>query len=266
MIEPQPRAAINLRIFTKFFLRASSMKRSVILLILLLAIALPANAAGQKKRRNGAKSKPETKSTTTPAAPAVMARVRYKSGRELFGRIVEINLKSITIDAGQGNIITTSLQEVASLNIGELPPKVDAQFVTDADNAYRALLALAQATEGITYQEYQPKVSQAKATVESFISKYERSGPGDLFRIMRQAVRGFEIVSPIWSLRVGIEQHKYVYDNSEQMRPVLEIFPGIRQVAWKQNDRYPIEKVIAWLWVQSGQLVEQSRQQLVRLR
>src|SRR5689334_3217171 len=137
------------------------MKRSLILLALLVAITLPAHAQSQKKRKTpakGAKTTPELK-TSQPASSAVPVRVRYKNGRELYGRITDINMRTITIDAGQGSLITTPLQEVVSLNIGETAPKVDQQFLIDADVAYRALVALSQATEGITYQEYQPKVT-----------------------------------------------------------------------------------------------------------
>jgi hypothetical protein len=102
--------------------------------------------------------------------------------------------------------------------------------------------------------------------VEILIAKHERSGQTELFRNMRAAVSCFEMVVPIWSLRIGQEQHKYVSESTKQMRPILDMFPEIKQVTWKQNERYPIEKVIAWVWIQAGKLVEQSKQQLVQIR
>lgn len=227
-------------------------------------LILSVNAANAQKRRRSSSTTAPAK--TTPANN-IQVHVHFTNGNDVYGRLIDINLKNISIDPGNGKVIIATLQEVASMSIGEAQPKVDAQFLSDADAAIRALAALSVSTDNnIGYSEYQNRLSNTKSIVENFIAKNDRKGPADLINAIRGSMRGFEMVLPVWSLRVGAEQHKYVFDNSEEMRPIFETFPDIKQVIWKQNDRYPIEKVIAWVWVQSSKLVEQSKQQIARLK
>ncbi len=231
---------------------------------LFLSSPLPALAT-QKKPKRASKT---TASKATSAPSNLPVRLRLTNGRELTGKLIDINVREINISLDNGSSITTSLQEVETMTIGEKAvKKIDPQFLNEADVAYKVLLALVTATDNqIRYNEYQTKLADTKSAVETFINKNQNSNQTELFRTMRLAVRSFEMVIPIWSLRVGQEQHKYVTDSSEQMRQILESFPEIKQVTWKQNDRYLIEKVIAWVWVQASQQVEQSRQQLAQLR
>lgn len=242
------------------------MKKAFLLFLVLTVSVSLIQATPQKKKRRAVKEAPETTKPTVSTSN-VQVRVRYTNGREVYGRLVNISMNQVIVDAGNGVIVSSTLQEVASLGVGETVPKVDPQFISDANTALQSLVALSIATEGITFSQYQPKVNEAKQAIESFVTKYERTPQPEIFKSLRTVIRGYEMVTPIWSLRVGTEQHKYVYDTSEQMKPVFELFPDIKQVAWKEKGQYyPIEKVIAWIWQQNTGLVNQARQQVAKLR
>ncbi|MEW6733641.1 MAG: hypothetical protein AB1489_20095 [Acidobacteriota bacterium] len=243
------------------------MRRGILLFLTVLLLAAANVYAIQPQKKRKSSQKPAASKTINPP-PIIQVRVRFTNGREYYGRLIDINLKGVSIDAGNAGVVTASLQEVASLTIGETAAKkMEPQFFNDADTAYRSLLALSIATDAkISYGEYQPKLNEAKVAVEAFLARYENSGQKELINTMRAALRSYEVVLPVWSLRLGQEQHKYVTDTSEQMKPVLELFPEIKQVTWKRNDRYPIENVIAWVWLQAARFTEQSKQQLARLR
>ena len=100
----------------------------------------------------------------------------------------------------------------------------------------------------------------------NIIANHQQDGQAEVLEKMRNTIRSFEMVVPIWTLSVGQEKHKYVYDNSTEMKPVFELFADIKTVTWKQNDRYAIERVIPWIWLQSARLVDEAKQQLARLR
>jgi hypothetical protein len=241
------------------------MKKAFLLFLVLLVSTSLVQATPQKKKKRGtAKEVPET---TKPVVTSnVQVKVRYTNGREVYGRLVNISMNQVIVDAGNGLIVSSTLQEVASLGIGETMPKLDPQFISDANTAVQSLVALSVATEGITFSQYQPKVNEAKQAIESFIAKYEKTPQPEIFKALRTVIRGYEMVTPIWSLKIGAEQHKYVYDTSEQMKPVFELFPEIKQVTWKEKGQYyPIEKVIAWVWQQNTGLVNQARQQIAKL-
>lgn len=242
---------------------------ALILLALIPAYGL-GQAAPQKKTRKKAAKPP---ATPNAGRPTIQVRVVFTNGKEVSGRLIDISPTNVAVDPGNGTVVAAQLTDVASLTIGQViipsatNKKPDPQFVADADNAFRQLQALAVATENnISFNEYKPKLAQTKAGIDAFLVKYERSGQFEVLKTMRDAMRGFELVLPVWSLRVGYEQHKYVIENSDQMRPIIETFPEIRQVTWRQNERYPIEKVIPWLWTQSARLIEQSKLQLAKMR
>ncbi len=241
-------------------------KASVLFLVLLVSISL-AQAMPQKKKKRGAKEPVETTKPVSSASQ-IQARIRYINGTEVSGRLINISMTQVLVDAGNGKIVTSTLQEVASLSIGvgEPPVKADPQFISDANNALQALSLLSAATSGVTFSQYQPKVSEAKQAVETFIVKHEKTSQQELFKSLRGIIKGYESVSPIWSLQIGQERHKYVYDYSEEMKPIFELYPDIKQVAWRQNERYPIEKVIAWVWQQNTQLVDQTKLKVAKLR
>lgn len=243
-----------------------SIKKAYTLFIVLIVSVSLVQATPQKKKKRAAAKEPIENTKPVPATSQMQVKIRYTNGTEVYGRLININMTQVLVDAGNGKIITSTLQEVASLSIGETPPKIDPQFVSDASTALQSLSNLSIATSGITFSQYQPKVSETKQAVEAFIGKHGKTPQQDLFKSLRNIVRGYESVSPIWSLRVGQEQHKYVYDYSEEMKPVFELYPDIKQVAWKQNERYPIEKVIAWIWQQNTQLVDQTKQKVAKLR
>ena len=80
------------------------------------------SAAQQKKRKSP--PKPATSKTAAQPAPAIPVRVRFNSGQEVSGRLVDINLKNVSVDQGNGNIIIASMQEVASLTLGDTKAKI----------------------------------------------------------------------------------------------------------------------------------------------
>lgn len=241
-------------------------KASLLFLVLLVSVSL-VQATPQKKKKRVVKEPVETTKPVTSASQ-IQARVRYTNGTEISGRLINISMTQVLIDAGNGKIVTSTLQEVASLSIGvgDPPAKVDPQFISDANNALQVLTSLSAATSGITFSQYQPKVSEAKQAIEAFLVRHEKTSQQELLKSLKGIVKGYESVSPIWSLQIGLERHKYVYDYSEEMKPVFELYPDIKQVAWKQNERYPIEKVIAWIWQQNTQLVDQAKIKVSKLR
>lgn len=244
-------------------------KASLLFLVLIVCVSLASAVTPQKKKKRS-----NTKETTEVAKPAVnnsqiQVRVRYTNGREVAGRLINITMSQVVVDAGNGLVVTSSLQEVASLNVGvgEIPAKIDPQFISDANTALQSLTSLSAATSGITFSQYQPKVDETKRAIDTFLTKYEKNNQSELVKSIKTIIRGYETVTPIWSLRVGLEQHKYVYDYSEQMKPVFELYPQIKQVTWKEKGQYyPIEKVIAWIWQENTRLVDQTRQQVSKLK
>lgn len=244
-------------------------KASLLFLILMVCVSLTSAITPQKKKkRNNTK---ETKEVAKPATTSsqIQVRVRYTNGREVAGRLINITMNQVVVDAGNGLVVTSSLQEVASLNVGvgEIPAKIDPQFINDANTALQSLSSLSIATSGITFSQYQPKVDETKKAIDSFLTKYEKNNQSELVKSIKTIIRGYETVTPIWSLRVGLEQHKYVYDYSEQMKPVFELYPQIKQVTWKEKGQYyPIEKVIAWIWQENTRLVDQTKLQVSKLK
>ncbi|MFY9223386.1 MAG: hypothetical protein WAQ98_12000 [Blastocatellia bacterium] len=244
-------------------------KASLLFLVLIVCVSLTSAITPQKKKKRS--STKETKEVAKPAAnsPQIQVRVRYTNGREVAGRLINITMSQVIVDAGNGLVVTSSLQEVASLNVGvgEIPAKVDPQFISDANTALQSLTSLSAATSGITFSQYQPKVDETKRAIDAFLIKYEKNNQSELVKSIKGIIRGYETVTPIWSLRVGLEQHKYVYDYSEQMKPVFELYPQIKQVTWKERGQYyPIEKVIAWIWQENTRLVDQTKLQISKLK
>lgn len=244
------------------------MRKIALFISLVLILSLTTSTSAYQRRRGGGKK--AAPAPTTPVAPTpannVQVYVKYTNGQEVYGRLIDINMKTVLVNAENGTVVTSKLEEIAILSVGKTRPKISQQFLTDADGALRALQTLSSATDGITYSEYQPKINQAKAVVEAFIANHQQDGQAEILGKMHNAIRSFEMVVPIWTLSVGQEKHKYVYDNSAEMKPVFELFTDIKTVAWKQNDRYPIEKVIPWIWLQSARLVDETKQQLAKLR
>lgn len=244
-------------------------KASLLFLVLMVCVSLTSAITPQKKKKRS-----NTKETTEVAKPAasssqIQVRVRYTNGREVAGRLINITMNQVVVDAGNGLVVTSSLQEVASLNVGvgEIPAKIDPQFINDANTALQSLSSLSIATSGITFSQYQPKVDETKKAIDTFLTKYEKNNQSELVKSIKTIIRGYETVTPIWSLRVGLEQHKYVYDYSEQMKPVFELYPQIKQVTWKEKGQYyPIEKVIAWIWQENTRLVDQTKLQVSKLK
>jgi hypothetical protein len=252
------------------------MNKVILGLTILAVIGANSELGWAQKSKKTTKSPPPTVSTKTtatkvttknPATPIMPVRVRYANGREVYGQLLDISPSGVTIDEGNGRVVTTALREVANLGLGEVPAKVDPQFLQDAEVAYQALQNLSLATDNnVSYNEYRPKLAEVKATVDKFLQKYEVTGNKELIQPLRTALRGFEMVVPVWALRFGAEQHKYTLEDSEQLRPILETFPDIKNVTWRQQDRYPVEKVIAWVWVQSAKQLTGYKQQISKLK
>jgi len=245
-------------------------KASLLFLVLIVCVSLTSAITPQKKKkRSNTKETAEVANKPATTSSQIQVRVRYTNGREVAGRLINITMSQVVVDAGNGLVVTSSLQEVASLNVGvgEPPAKIDPQFISDANTALQSLTSLSAATSGITFSQYQPKVDETKRAIDAFLIKYEKNSQSELIKSIKGIIRGYETVTPIWSLRVGLEQHKYVYDYSEQMKPVFELYPQIKQVAWKEKGQYyPIEKVIAWIWQENTRLVDQTKLQVSKLK
>src|SRR5438046_4133543 len=100
------------------------MKRSFAFFALLLLIVSVAHAAAPQKKRKSSAKPAANKPTVPSAQPGIIVRVRFTNGREVSGRLIDINLKSISIDPGNGNVVVAGLQEVASLSLNENETKV----------------------------------------------------------------------------------------------------------------------------------------------
>lgn len=235
------------------------------LIVILTTICfLAATGYAQKKP-----TKKPVKPPVAPSAPVIYVNVKFKNGNEVYGRLINISNERISVDpVNTDSVVISSLTDVAEIRLGE-KPKVDAAFLNEMEAACNALTSLATATGGnISYSEYQQKLANANQVVNVALERFNtpeyRDNP--IVLSLKRAIKGFEAVQPIWSLRVGAEQHKYVFESSSVMQTIFEHYPEVRQVDWKQNDRWLIERIIPWLWVQASAQVDAARLQLNRLK
>ncbi len=235
-----------------------------LILIFITICCLAVTEYAQKKPTK----KPVKPITETPAT-VIYVNVKFKNGNEVYGRLINISNERISIDpVNIDSVVISNLMDVAEIRLGE-KPKVDAVFLNEIEAACNALTSLATATGGnISYTEYQQKLANTKQVVDVVLERFNtpeyRDNP--IILSLKRAIKGFEAVKPIWSLRVGAEQHKYVFESSSVMQTVFEHYPEIRQVDWRQNDRWLIERIIPWLWVQATAQVDAARLQFNRLK
>lgn len=239
------------------------------LLLIFTAICCLATTSYAQAKKKPTK-KPITKAPVeAPASNVIYVNVKFKNGNEVYGRLINISNERISIDPiNTDAVVISSLIDVSEIRIGE-KPKVDATFLAEVEAASNALNSLATATGGnISYSEYQQRLTNVKQVVDVVLQRYSTAEYRDnpVILALRRAMKGFEIVQPIWSLRVGAEQHKYVFESSSVMQPVFEYYPEVRQVDWRQNDRWLIERIIPWLWVQATAHLDSARLQLERLK
>ncbi|MCS6884844.1 MAG: hypothetical protein RMM17_00170 [Acidobacteriota bacterium] len=236
------------------------------ILVLLVFLSLVASAQTKKAPRRQPKqpSAPTVNQSQTP----IFVNVKFKNGKEVYGRLIDISPQRISVDPEDLDVVVISnLSDVVELRLGERP-KLDPAVMTELDTVCNALASLAAATANISYSEYQQKLTQTKAIVGNVLQRLGSTEYKDnpILISLKKALYGFETASSIWALRVGAEQHKYVFETSSLMQLLFEHYPEVKTVDWRQGDRWLIERLIPWLWVQASAHVEAARLQLARLK
>ncbi len=223
----------------------------------------------QKGRR------PPKKTVSEPSSPIAGKEIQITltDGGQITGKFVKIDSRELTYENAVGDKIPVAIERIAILAIGEPPkPKIDFSFISDAESAISVvakLSALTDATgdQALTYREYTQKVTEAKVAVESFIAKHsEFSEQQPLFTAMRKITDSYEMVSPIWAMRIGADQRKSLSGESPEMVLVLNTYPELKLTEYNREGRYPTDKVVAWVWSQIPTQIQSVRSQIRQLR
>lgn len=223
----------------------------------------------QKGRR------PPKKAVAEPSSPIAGKEIQITltDGGQISGKFVKIDSRELTYENAVGDKIPVAIERVAILAIGEPPkPKIDFSFISDAESAISVvakLSALTDATgdQALTYREYTQKVTEAKVAVESFIAKNsEFAEQQPLFTAMRKITDSYEMVSPIWAMRIGADQRKSLSGESPEMVLVLNAYPELKLTEYNRDGRYPTDKVVAWVWSQIPTQIQAVRSQIRQLR
>src|SRR6185369_17581464 len=93
--------------------------KSVLISMTLITVLAGTSFSAVQQKKRKIPPKPATSRTAPQPAPSIPVRVRLNSGKEVTGQLVDINLKNVSVDQGNGNIIIASMQEVASLTLGD---------------------------------------------------------------------------------------------------------------------------------------------------
>lgn len=239
--------------------------RALFLLVLAFSFfASPiADAAPQKRPR-----RPVVR--TEPVSPVVGKDIRITrvDGSEIVGKFVRVDMREVVYENSVGEKIPIPLENVAVLAIGETPkPQVDTRFIADAQATVDAINRLAEAVEkDLTYGEYVPQVTDAKVAVESFVAKYSNYlDQKPLFDLMRKIIRSYELASPIWAKRSGVDQRKSLAEDSAEIQAILAVYPQLKTTEYNQGGRYATDKVIAWVWSQAARQTRDLRDRSAKL-
>ncbi|MBX7220640.1 MAG: hypothetical protein K1Y36_11890 [Blastocatellia bacterium] len=206
--------------------------------------------AGQHKKPKRPPKTAEPASATV-GKPILITRV---TGDQIEGKFVSIDMQKLVYENGGGEKISIPFDSVAAFQIGEQPkPKIDERFVNDTTLAFNSLTRLATAVDndqgGITFKEYQQKVTEAKVTIDFFVSRYaDQTEYQPLFATMRKIVGSYEMVSPIWAMRIGVDQRRSIRESTPEMQAILNVYPDLKATQYNQDGSYPTDKVVAWVW------------------
>lgn len=223
---------------------------------LLFAIADDTAFAQRRKPRKPA----------APVSPLIGKDVRItrNDGLEVSGKLVKIDLKEIVYTNAGGEQASLSMENVAVIALGQPLKRVDEKFINDARRAMEALNRVATLVNGSpTFSQYDTVVIDARVAVESFLAKYsDYKDQAAYFEAMRNALRGYEMVKPVWATLQGADRRVSLTENSSELRPVLQAYPDLKVTEYNQNGRYPTDKVIAFVWNQVGKQLRELRGQL----
>lgn len=221
------------------------------LCLIFVSSDIPATATGQQKKPRKSAKAPEP----TSLLVGKPVRVVRADGLEVSGKLVSLDMQKIVYENPGGEKLPIPMDIVAAIHIGDPPkPQIDTQFVADAENAVGALIRISDAVagendKGLTYREYQQKVVEAKIAVETFIGKHASlTEQQTLFADLRKIVAGYDMVSPVWALRVGVDQRRSVTEDAPEMKPILGAFPDLKTSEYNRDGLYPTDRVIAWVW------------------
>lgn len=214
------------------------------------------------------KRKPRGK-PAAPVSPLIGKDVRItrNDGLEVSGKLVKIDLKEIVYTNAGGEQASLSMENVAVIALGQPLKRVDEKFINDARRAMEALNRVATLVNGSpTFSQYDTVVIDARVAVESFLAKYsDYKDQAAYFEAMRNALRGYEMVKPVWATLQGADRRVSLTENSSELRPVLQAYPDLKVTEYNQNGRYPTDKVIAFVWNQVSKQLRDLRGQLNEL-
>lgn len=232
--------------------------------LLILSLLTVTDAAPQKRaRRPVVKAEP----VVSPVVGKDI-RITLVDGSEITGKFVRVDMREVVYENSVGEKIPIPLENVAVLAIGEPPkPQVDTRFIADAQAAVEAVGRLSETVEkDLTYNEYVPQVTDAKVAVESFVAKYSNYlDQKPFFDQMRKIIRTYELASPIWAKRSGVDQRKSLAEDSAEIQAILALYPELKTTEYNQGGRYPTDKVIAWVWSQAARQTRDLRNQATKL-
>jgi hypothetical protein len=204
-----------------------------------------------------------------PVSPLVGKDVRItrNDGLEVSGKLVKIDLKEIVYTNAGGEQASLSMENVAVIALGQPLKRVDEKFVNDARRAMESLNRVATLVNGSpTFSQYDTVVIDARVAVESFLAKYsDYKDQAAFFESMRNALRGYEMVKPVWATLQGADRRVSLSENASELRTVLQAYPDLKVTEYNQNGRYPTDKVIAFVWNQVSKQLRDLRGQLNEL-
>jgi hypothetical protein len=209
------------------------------------------------------------KPAAAPVNPLVGKDVRItrNDGLEVSGKLFKLDMKEIVYTNAGGEQASIPLENVAVISLGVPLKRVDAKFVADARRAVDSLNRIATLVNGSpTFAQYDAVVVDARVAVESFLSKYsDYKEQADFFDSLRNALRGYEMVKPVWATLQGVDRRVSLTENSSELKPVLQAYPDLKVTEYNQNGRYPTDKVIAFVWNQVSKQLRDVRGKLNEL-
>jgi hypothetical protein len=238
-------------------------------LIATLALALlgafaPDEAAAQKrpspKSRRGRAAQPQPISSPLAGKPIRIVRT---DGLEISGKLVKLDLREVVYENSGGEQASIPLESVATLTLNDARKRADPQFLEDARRAVISLTRVATLVDrGPTLGQYDPLVTDVRNAVGPFLDRYRSGDQKEFVEKFNQALRGYEIVRPVWATRQGADQRLSLLETAPELRPVLQMYPDLEATEYNQNGRYPTDKVIAYVWNQVARQVRDLRGRL----
>ena len=132
------------------------------------------------------------------AVPALADVVELKTDQRVEGTLKQADQATVTIEVG-GQAIIFKAEQVRAIYYGSAPPT--APVAEPASDALRALKALqSAATSGVTYQDYAPRVTDAKIQVDRYLAG-KPAGPERL--PISKAMDFYVLASSAWNAKVS---------------------------------------------------------------